>query len=113
MFEDYNINDIYNWWSGIKIHETPDYYIIQLKNVYLTNKIMQLQKGLKGKVVRFFSKDEKKYIEDKIENVELSNFNELFFKIKGIKNQNITHTVETHFSIEISKLYIEQDKFNL
>ena len=114
IYEDYSIDDIYNWWSGIKvIYEDEYYYKIQLKNVYLTNKIIQLRGGLNGKVVRFFCKEHKKYEESKIENVEVDNFGHLFFKIKGENNQNIPHPVEVHFPIEISKTHINMQKYNI
>jgi rRNA processing protein Gar1 len=117
-FEDYTIDEIFNWWSGIRIYDTDDYYMIGLNDMYLRNKIIQLKSGLIGKVVKFFSKEYNSFIEAKIENVELNSNDsyindELYFKVKGNKNQNNIHVVDTEYAIGISKLHVMANKYNL
>ena len=108
-FESYNIEDIYSWWSGIKVSEDSEYYIIDLENVYLTNKTTQLNKGLKNKTVNFYCKYDKKYKQLKITRVEYTTNNILVFKCED----NTIHIVDTTKPIKISKLHITSDKYNL
>ncbi len=114
-YDEYNIDDIYNWWSGIKVSEDDTYYIIDLTDTYLTNKIIQLNSALKNKIVKFYCKNNMKYEEIKIHNVRLSANNELLFSspyLYGDRN-NYLYAVDLSRLIKISKLHIAANKYNL
>lgn len=113
----YDVKDIYSWWAEINVTEDDEYYIIDLENEYLTNKIIQLRNGLRNKVVKFYSKYQKKSEILKIKTVEYNEtYGELIFKTESIPNSvspNDIHIVDTTKPIKISKLHIAADKYNL
>jgi hypothetical protein len=108
----YDINDINDWWTGIKITEDDDYYIIDLNSVYLTNKKIQLDKGLKNKTVKFYCRNHMKYEELNVKNVN-SYEEELIFKTSSENGPNDIHSVDTTKPIMISKLQININKYNI
>lgn len=107
----YDIKDIYSWWSGIDVEENDEWYIINL-DIYLKNKIIQLNHGLKDKTVYFYCKYDKKYELLKIKSVDYLTDNGLIFKCEDIPNNTI-HIVDTTKPIKISKTHIEINKYNL
>lgn len=115
-YEDYNIGGISNWWSGIDTREDDDYYYIDLSSTYLTNKIIQLQNGLRDKKVSFYCKNHMKYEEKKVKNVEYSD-NDLIFKTQSdtemFAKPNDVHIIDINKPIKISKLAVNIEKYNL
>jgi len=104
----YTIDDIYHWWSGINVTENDDYYILDLSNIYLTNKIIQLNSGLKDKTINFYCKNHIVNHELKLERAERVG-NELIFHTVD----HDTHSVNINKPIKISKIQINVDKYNL
>lgn len=114
LFESYDIKDIYSWWSGIKVSEDDEYYIINL-DAYLNNKIIQLNNGLKSITVSFYCNNHDRYEQLKIKNIE---YNETYGKLlfygeyrPGRKDAG--HVVEISKPIKISKDRLTTDKYNL
>ena len=103
----YDVKDIYSWWAEINVTEDDEYYIIDLKNEWLTNKIIQLNHGLKGKLIHFKCKNHIKIETLKIKRIEYIN-DLIFHTIDGD-----THSVDLKYPIKISKLDIAIDKYNL
>jgi len=109
----YNIEDIYSWWIDIMVTEDEEYYIIDLEDEYLTNKIFQLNSGLRGKTVNFYCENHKKHDQLKIASVEYNEtYGKLIFKCES-KPNNTVHVVDITKPIKISKLHTEIDKYNL
>jgi hypothetical protein len=107
-FEMFSIEEIYNWWLGIKVSEDDNYYILDLNNVYLSNKIIQLNSGLKNKVVSFYCDNHMEKHELKIKRIEIHDKKLIFHTY-----DSDTHITDTARPIKISKIYINTDKYNL
>ena len=109
----YDIKDIYSWWAEIIVTEDDEYYIIDLENEYLTNKIFQLNNGLRDKTVNFYCENNNKYEQLKVKSVEYNEtYGKLIFKCDS-KPNNTVHVVDITKPIKISKLLIATDKYNL
>ena len=119
-YESYDLDNIQNWWSGIKTHEDDDYIHIDLSDVYLVNKRIQLNLGLKGKTVEFFCMNHQK--KEKIK-VGVVSYNEdtgdLIFSYEDPKHNKFPdyrmshHYVNTLTPIKICKLENNVEKYNL
>ena len=59
----YDIDSIYSWWTGIKVSEDGDYYYLDLSDVYLANKRIQLTEGLRDNLVTFYCPELMKYVD--------------------------------------------------
>ena len=116
--EEYPIDQIYSWWTGINVTEDDDYYILDLTKAWLTNKRIQLRNGLKGNVVRFYCINHMKYEELEVYNVEIEGDWEKLLILKSgpdwaIDTKDNVHVVDLAKLIKISKFHINKDKFNL
>jgi len=87
----------------LKFLKNEYYYIIDLNNIFLPNKMFQLDKGLKNVVVNFYSKNGMKYIESRLKKVDLISGGLIFHET----NSNI-HVVDITKPIKISKLHISR-----
>ena len=113
IYDDYNsydLNSVQNWWAGIKTYEDDDYIYIDLDDIYLVNKIIQLNKGLQGKTVEFFCMNhEKMHEKEKITGVSYKeNTGDLV-----LSSKNARHYVSTFTPIKICKFENDVEKYNL
>jgi hypothetical protein len=107
IYEDCDISNVQNWWTGIKTHEDDDYIYIDLDDIYLINKTIQLNKGLQGKPVEFFCMNhEKMHEKEKITGVSYNeNTGDLVFSSK-----NARHYIRTSTPIKICKFENDVEK---
>lgn len=109
LFEDvdYSIDNIKNWWNGINVIDLDDRYVIDL-DIYLANKIIQLNNGLHNMTVNFYCLNHMVNHEVKIRHVMYWS-NELRFKTFD----GVVHIVDTKREISIPKIWIDVKKYNL
>lgn len=117
IFEsNYELDNIYNWWSGIKVTEDDEYYYLYLKDEYLSNKRIQLNNGLRDQLVLFYCPEIFNEVEI-IVNYVMTNNNEIIIYGKNNKRNDNKHSpiygVDISKPIKISKVYSNLKKYNL
>jgi len=110
----YDIDNIYSWWTGIKVSEDDDYYYLDLNDIYLSNKRIQLTKGLRDNLVNFYCPELMKYVDVVVFGVMTDSSNiAIVGKFQCDNKQNEKFGVNLGEPIKISKVYAEAKKYNL